>query len=80
MFGRKNAVHFSGHRHGLVDVLWKVMKRQECQGHLLAITIDEHFKSQVTITLLLLIFNKTTDTMYVDLQQLPMHSRAEDHN
>lgn len=48
MFGKKNAVHFSGHRHGLVDVLWRTLKRRERQGQLIAITLDEYLSSQVS--------------------------------
>jgi hypothetical protein len=29
MFGKKNLVHFGGHRHGVVDVLWRTLKQKK---------------------------------------------------
>lgn len=48
MFGKKNFVHFGGHRHGVVDVLWRTLKQKEYQGQVVAITIDEFLTSQVS--------------------------------
>jgi hypothetical protein len=52
MFGKKNSVHIRGHKHGVVDVLWKVLKQKEKQGQIVAIKIDEFLTSQVSIEVL----------------------------
>jgi hypothetical protein len=47
MFGKNNSVHFRGHKHGVADVLWRVLKQKEKQGQVVAIKIDEFLTSQV---------------------------------
>jgi hypothetical protein len=47
MFGKMNFVHFGGHRHCVVDVLWRTIKQKEYQGQVLAIRIDEFLTSRV---------------------------------
>ena len=70
MFGtKKNSVHFSGHRHGLVDVLWRTIKKRERQGHIIAIEINEYLTSQVRahICLQAQLISIYIDTIYIDL-------------
>jgi hypothetical protein len=47
MFG-KDGIHPRGKRAGVVNVLWRTLKRRERQGHVVAITVDEYLTSQVT--------------------------------
>jgi hypothetical protein len=49
MFGHNNSTHFKGKQHGIVDKIWKELKRRERAGELIAITIDEYLSSQVSI-------------------------------
>jgi hypothetical protein len=38
-----------GKQHGIVDKIWRELKRRERAGELIAITIDEYLSSQVSI-------------------------------
>lgn len=46
MFG-KNNVKIKGHRAGLLNVLYRMLKRREARGELAIVTIDEYLTSQV---------------------------------
>jgi hypothetical protein len=49
MFGDKNSMHIKGKQHGIVDMIWRELKRRERAGELIAIPIDEYLSSQVSI-------------------------------
>lgn len=48
MFGAKNTVHLKGKQVGLVNVLWRQLKKREKLGELVAIKIDEYLTSQAS--------------------------------
>jgi hypothetical protein len=45
--GPRNSMKHQGKQSGLVDVLWRVLRRRENLGQLVAITVDEYLTSQV---------------------------------
>ena len=49
MFGKKNNTAIRGKQVGVVNILWKMLKRKERLGELVAITIDEYLTSQARI-------------------------------
>jgi hypothetical protein len=49
MFGHNNSMHIKGKQHGIVNVIWRELKRRERAGELIAVEIDEYLSSQVSI-------------------------------
>jgi hypothetical protein len=73
MFGANNSMTIKGKRHGLVDKIWKELKRREAAGELIAVKIDEYLSSQVSkqvmnsiIYLLLKSRSRSAIVVYID--------------
>ena len=48
MFRAKNTQKIKGHRTGIVDIIWREIKRRERAGDLVAVTVDEYLSSQAS--------------------------------
>ena len=49
MFGKKDGTSLKGKQHGIVNKLWKELKKRERAGELIAVPIDEYLSLQVSI-------------------------------
>jgi len=47
MFGKKDGTSLKGKQHGIVNKLWKELKKRERAGELIAVPIDEYLSSQI---------------------------------